>query len=68
MKYIIYEKKTEWDEEEEEQHSKVWGKTKEVEKVRDKRRRRGFAESKSEWGMKTRRGRRTYERLTGLEI
>ena len=34
--------------EEEEKHSKVWGRTKKVEKVRDKRRRRGgFAESKS---------------------
>ena len=52
--------------EEEEKHSMVWGRTKEV---RDKMRRRGgFAESKSEWGMKRGRGRRTYDRLSGLEI
>ena len=39
-----------------------------MEKVRDKRRRGGFAESKSGWGMKRGRGRRTYDRLDGLEI
>ena len=65
----IYEWKTEWVEEEEEKHSKVQGRTKEVEMVRDKKRRRGgFAESKSGWGMKRGRGRRTYDRLSWLEI
>ena len=64
----MYERKTEWDEEEEEKHSNVWGRTKKVEKVRDKRRGRGgFSEIKSGWGMK-REGRGTYENLSGLEI
>ena len=39
-----------------------------MEKVKDKSRRGRFAESKSGWGMKRGRGRRTYDRLSRLEI
>ena len=67
----ICEWKTEWVKEEEEKHSKVQGRTKEVEMVRDKKRRkRGFAESKSGWRMNRGEGggRGTYKRLSGLGI
>ena len=62
----MYERKTEWDEDK--MHSKVCGRTKKVEKVRDQRRvRGGFVRGKSGWGMK-RRGRGPYKNLNGLDI
>ena len=54
--------KIEWNEEEEEKHSKVWEKIKVVEKARDKRRRKGtFPKGKSNRGMKKRGGRGIYK-------
>ena len=64
----IYEWKTEWVEKEEEKHSKVQGRTKKVEMVKDKKKRRGgLLESKSGWRMKWGGGggKGTYRRLGG---
>ena len=52
--------KTEWDEEEEEKHSKLWGRIKVVERVKDWRRRGKFDLNISGSGLKRGKGRGTY--------